>query len=73
MGLPLIWRTHLVSAFHTFVPAFAAVMFVVFETTGEIMWTREALMALFISALRAGFKAVSMTVFARTLPDPKDK
>lgn len=71
LGLPETWRTELMSAFHTFVPAFLGVLAVSFQTTGDVSWTRDAVIAVLLAALRAGFKAVSMWFFARVLPDPK--
>ena len=71
-GLPESWRAELMSAFHTFVPVFVGSLLLSFEMTGGVSWTKEALIAIVATALRAGFKAVSMAVFSRTLPDPKD-
>lgn len=66
----------MMSAFHTFVPAFAATMVVFFQSAVDTTWTRETLtaatIAAVLAALRSGFKAVSMYIFSRTLPDPKD-
>jgi hypothetical protein len=72
-GLPESWRTELMSAFHTFVPVFVGALLLSFQTTGDISWSKEAAVAVLAAALRAGFKAVSMSIFSRTLPDPKDK
>ena len=72
LGLPESWRTELASAFHTFVPVFLGSLLVSFEVTGEISWTNEFLLATLIAALRAGFKAVSVAIFSRVLPDPKE-
>jgi len=77
LGLPETWRTELSSAFHTFVPAFVASLVLFFQTTESSAWTKETLLALIIAALaaaaRAGFKALSVWVFSRVLPDPKNK
>lgn len=74
-GLPESWRTELMSAFHTFVPSFVAVMVVFLQSAVDVSWTREtltaAIVATTLAALRAGFKAVSMWFLSRLLPDPK--
>ena len=70
-GLPATWRTELMSAFHTFIPAFVGALLISFEVTGGVSWTKEAILAVLLAAFRAGFKAVSMWFFSRTLPDTK--
>ena len=75
LGLPETWRTELMSAFHTFIPAFVATMVVFLQSAVDTSWTTEtltaALIAAVLAALRSGFKAVSMWVLTRALPDPK--
>lgn len=72
LGLPETWRTELASAFHTFVPAFAGAILMSPMIVGTVSWTRDALLALVLSAIRAGFKAISVWFFSRALPDPKE-
>lgn len=71
LGLPETWRTELMSAFHTFVPAFVGALAISFQVTGDVSWTRDAVLAALLAAVRVGFKAVSMWFFSRVLPDPK--
>jgi hypothetical protein len=76
LGIPETWRTEIASAFHTFVPVFMSTFYVFIETSTESVSTsKEALAAAFIAAflaaLRAGFKALSVWLFSRYLPDPK--
>lgn len=75
LGLPETWRTELASAFHTFVPIFLLAMAGFLQNASEIEWTKEAVIALVIATVSAGlravFKAVSVYMFSRVLPDPK--
>ncbi len=71
-GFPPTWRTELLSAFHTFVATFVGTILFSLQVTGEVSWTKEALVALLIAAIRAGFKAVSVYILSRVLPDPKN-
>lgn len=75
LGLPESWRTELASAWHTFIPAFIGSLVLFVQTQEGTEWTRETLWAAGIAALaaalRAGFKALSVYVFSRVLPDPK--
>lgn len=74
-GLPESWRTELMSAFHTFIPAFLGTLAVFMYSAFDTSWTKETLVAAVIgtvlAALRAGFKAASMAVLSRFLPDHK--
>lgn len=76
LGIPETWRTELMSAFHTFVPAFIGTLAVSISLMEGLSWTRDTLIAAvgaaLLAALRAGFKAVSMWVLTRVLPDPKN-
>lgn len=72
LRIPETWRGEIISAFHTFVPAFVGSLALSFEVTqGD--WTKETLISLVLSglftALRAGFKAVSIRVFGKLLPN----
>lgn len=75
LGLPETWRTQLASAFHTFGATFIAVFGAFVLSAWEMPWSRETLMAAafaaLVAAVRAGFKAVSIAFFSRTMPDPK--
>jgi hypothetical protein len=77
LGLPETWRTQIASAWHTFGATFLGVFGAFVLSALEMPWTQEALYAAataaFIAAIRAGFKAVSIAFFSRTLPDPKKK
>ncbi len=63
------------SAFHTFIPAFVATLVVFLQSAVDTTWTTETLIAAVIAAvmaaMRAGFKALSMLLLSRLLPDPK--
>lgn len=76
LGLPESWRTEAASAFHTFIPVFVSSLIVFIQTTDNVSWSKETLwatiVAAFLTALRAGFKAVSVWIMSRTLPDPKE-
>ena len=63
--IPVAWKKELMSAFHTFVPAFLGALYFSFQATGSVEWTKEALLAVLLAALRAGFKALSQWFFAR--------
>jgi len=76
LGLPETWRTEIASAFHTFIPAFMATLYLFIQAQpANAEWTTDTLIALivgaFMAALRAGFKALSVWFFSRFLPDPK--
>ena len=71
-SLPDSWRVELASAFHTFAPAFVGAILLSPVVVGEVSITRDAVAALALTAVRAGFKAVSVWFFSRTLPDPKE-
>lgn len=76
LGLPETFRTELMSAFHTIIPVFFGTLAVFFQSASEIPWTKEAVIALIVASLtaafRAVFKALSMWIFTRILPDPKN-
>lgn len=76
VGLPESWRTQLASAWHTFLPAFGTSLFLSLEAlkgqpigSDVILATASAIL---LSALRSGFKAVSVWFFSRVLRDPKE-
>jgi len=75
LGLPETWRTQLASAWHTFWATFIGVFGAFAVTAWDTSWTKETLVAAIIaaaiSAIRAGFKAISVLFFTRVLPDPK--
>ena len=71
-SLPDSWRVELSSAFHTFAPAFVGAILLSPVVIGETSITRDAVAALALTAVRSGFKAVSVWFFSRTLPDPKE-
>ena len=74
-GLPNTWRTELMSAFHTFIPAFALTLYTQIQLAQGVSWTKDTILAFTVAtglaALRSGFKAVSMWVLSRLLPDPR--
>lgn len=71
--VPETWRKEIMSAIHTFLAVFAGTLLLSLQSTGDVSWTNEILLGLFVSALRAGVKAVSLAVLSRLLPDPKAK
>jgi len=73
LGLPESWRTNLASAWHTFIPAFIGAILLSPLIVGDGSITLDAAAALVLTAVRAGFKAISVWFFSRTLPDPKDE
>jgi hypothetical protein len=76
LGIPESWRTELASAFHTFVPVFALSLLGALSSLNDVPLEKEAILSLSAgilgAALRAGFKAVSVAIFSRVLPDPKE-
>lgn len=63
--LPESWRYEIRSVIITFIAAFATVITVFFNSGSEISFSREALIALSLTALRAGIKAALTLVFAK--------
>lgn len=69
--VPETYRKEIMSAIHTFIPAFVGSLIISFQVTGEVSWTRDAIIAIIFAAARAGFKSVSVYILSRVLPDPK--
>lgn len=71
-GVPVTYKTHLASAFHTFLSDFILSLAGSAVITGDVQFESSAIMAALLIAVRAGVKAVSLAFFSRTLPDPKN-
>jgi hypothetical protein len=71
LGIPETWRTHLKSAFDTFVAAFLTEALTILTTSSDFSFTRTAVYGLLTAAIRAGVKASSTATLVRVVPDPK--
>lgn len=67
--IPAGVKDHLISAFHTFVPAFVSTFVIFFQSQPDAPITGEAFVALvvaaFATAARAGFKALSLWMVSK--------
>lgn len=65
LSIPKSYRTEIISAWHTFVPAFIGSVIISFQVTGSTEITTDIALSVVLAATRAGFKAVSVWFFSR--------
>lgn len=72
LGLPESWRTQIASAWHTFIPAFLGTFTAFLAASDTSLLEIGSISAAATMAYRAGFKALSVSLLSRALPDPKE-
>lgn len=70
--IPQSWRVEILSAWHTFVPAFVTALVFQIETMGEIKWGLDVIISLILTASRSAFKVLWAWFVAKvTVPSKK--